>query len=241
VSRIFIGDVHGCVKTLKALIEKINPTKEDIIRFTGDLIDRGPSSKQVLDFIISKQLEGYFWESILGNHEAILLEWDCTKDEKEKGSTLKWWIGNGGYETIRSFGGNIGDDYISWIKNLPEYIIEEDIILVHAGLNFLWTDPIKHMIDEAKEVKLKYYSPFNHLWIRTSNIVPSALQGKILITGHTVTSFDEIKNHSEFHIKLDNGCFTDLKEFYSFSGCGMLVAYNLDKDEFITQVCIDGE
>lgn len=49
---IAIGDVHGCAETLKTLIiEKIRPTSSDTLIFLGDLIDRGPKSKEVLDFI----------------------------------------------------------------------------------------------------------------------------------------------------------------------------------------------
>ena len=245
MERIFIGDVHGCIKTLKALIEKINPSKEDKVRFIGDLIDRGPGSKQVLDFIISKQLQGYFWESVLGNHEAMLLEWEHTPDSPKRWDTFNWWMSNGGNRTIESFGGIIGDDYISWLKNLPQYIIEEDIILVHAGLDFVWGDPIKRMVDDVAlnmEKSNPYeYSNRSHLWIRDYHVRPDVMMGKILITGHTTHVIGDIMHHHEYHIKLDNGCFKDLPEFNSYPGTGMLVAYNLDKGEFITQICIDGE
>jgi len=51
--RIAVGDIHGCYKTLKVLLEKhlkIQPC--DYIYIVGDLIDRGPYSKQVVDYIL---------------------------------------------------------------------------------------------------------------------------------------------------------------------------------------------
>ena len=50
--RWVIPDVHGCVNTLKALIEEqIKPARYDELYFLGDYIDRGPDSRAVIDFI----------------------------------------------------------------------------------------------------------------------------------------------------------------------------------------------
>ena len=51
--RIAIGDIHGCFKTFKSLLEtKINLTKEDQLFLLGDYIDKGKRNKEVLDYII---------------------------------------------------------------------------------------------------------------------------------------------------------------------------------------------
>ncbi|MGN6645368.1 MAG: metallophosphoesterase, partial [Cytophaga sp.] len=47
-----IADIHGCFKTLKALIEdQLQPTNEDQFIFLGDYIDRGPDSKSVINYL----------------------------------------------------------------------------------------------------------------------------------------------------------------------------------------------
>ena len=43
---LVIGDIHGCLSTLKALIAKAGPV--DSIISVGDLIDRGPDSFGVI-------------------------------------------------------------------------------------------------------------------------------------------------------------------------------------------------
>ena len=39
-----IGDVHGCYRSLLALIEQLPHKFDSKICFVGDLIDRGPAS-----------------------------------------------------------------------------------------------------------------------------------------------------------------------------------------------------
>ena len=51
-----IPDIHGCARTLHALIEdNIKPTKHDELYFLGDYIDRGPDSKGVIDMCVKNE------------------------------------------------------------------------------------------------------------------------------------------------------------------------------------------
>ncbi len=43
---IAIGDVHGCVHALDALLEVIAPTQTDELVFLGDLVDQGRDSSR---------------------------------------------------------------------------------------------------------------------------------------------------------------------------------------------------
>lgn len=54
-----IPDIHGCVRTLRALIEQlVIPAKEDTLYFLGDFVDRGPDSKGVLDYVMGLKESG---------------------------------------------------------------------------------------------------------------------------------------------------------------------------------------
>ena len=50
--RFAIGDIHGCSKALRTLLEVIDPQPEDELIFLGDYIDRGSDSRGVVDQII---------------------------------------------------------------------------------------------------------------------------------------------------------------------------------------------
>jgi serine/threonine protein phosphatase 1 len=58
--RWVIPDIHGCVNTLKALIEEqIKPARYDELYFLGDYINCGPESRAVIDYIRFLQKDEY--------------------------------------------------------------------------------------------------------------------------------------------------------------------------------------
>ena len=70
-NKIFaIGDIHGCLGKLKELMNKIEIDRNnDTVVFIGDYIDRGKSSKEVVDYVIRLQDEYKNIICLLGNHE----------------------------------------------------------------------------------------------------------------------------------------------------------------------------
>ncbi len=69
--RIIIGDVHGCLRELEALVAKIGYRQgRDSLTFVGDLLDRGPYPVETVAYAM--QIGGY---SIRGNHEDNALRW----------------------------------------------------------------------------------------------------------------------------------------------------------------------
>ena len=122
-SLYIIGDVHGCFKSLMALIDTL-PYKEDSqLVFVGDLVDRGKYSAQVVEFVKNG---GY--PCVMGNHEAVMVQ--AHRYEEMEGivdtySTKRLWKLNGGRNTISSyFRPNAGkmSEHLAWMKNLPRYL-----------------------------------------------------------------------------------------------------------------------
>jgi len=73
---IVIGDVHGCLNELKALVQKLDYRQgDDHIIFVGDLIDRGPYPVETVAYAM--QLGAY---TIRGNHEDNALRWLLYED-----------------------------------------------------------------------------------------------------------------------------------------------------------------
>lgn len=67
---IIIGDVHGCLDELKSLLNLCNYThQQDILVFVGDLVNKGPSSAEVVKFV--KNIGAL---CVRGNHDDSALQ-----------------------------------------------------------------------------------------------------------------------------------------------------------------------
>ena len=67
---VIFGDVHGDALALRKLIDRVKSRYNDVqFRTLGDLIDRGPDSKNVVQICIDEGIQGVF-----GNHELWMRE-----------------------------------------------------------------------------------------------------------------------------------------------------------------------
>jgi serine/threonine protein phosphatase 1 len=229
--RIAIGDVHGCLKTFRALVEnKIHLEKADELFLIGDFIDRGPDGKGVLDYLVSLTGKGYHLRAVRGNHEEMLLE--SLKDER----FLAGWLDNGAESTLHSFGIDTGlfitmdsvmqidQKYIDLLNDLPYYFELQDYLIVHAGFNFY----IKNPYDDEQAM----------VWSRNNQFDAEKSAGRSVIHGHTPVPLDLIKqqvlNPDPGLINIDGGCV-----YSSYPDLGNLVALNLDSREIICQPNIE--
>ncbi len=193
--RLFaIGDIHGCFGQFQELVEEqIQLRKEDKLILLGDYIDRGLQSKEVIDYIISLQNEGFDIVALTGNHEVMLL--DAFEDE---GNILLWLL-NGGGRTLKSFGvesiKSLAPKYLRFFKSLPFYYAFGNYLFVHAGFNDGATDPFQDRYSMVWESSLSYSHPL--------------LSGKTIIHAHRPIPlgycFRQIEDNCKV-INIDTGC-----------------------------------
>lgn len=219
--RIFvIGDIHGCAATLRRLIEEaLRPLPADRIFLLGDLIDRGPDSKGVLDYIFELRERGLPVTSIRGNHEEMYLLAGADA------YSLELWKLNGGLATLTSFNVDHPHDiprrYRDELNALPLYIPLDDFVLVHAGLNFDTPYPF----DDTDAM----------LWTRSHYVDRQRISGRRLISGHTPVTLHQLEASLESSkIMLDNGCV-----FINRPGMGNLAALELQSMTLYLQPNVD--
>ncbi len=168
--QIIIGDVHGHYSGLIALTDLLELNPEDQLYFLGDLIDRGPQSAQVIEFVRSHD-----FPCLRGNHEEMLME-SFPNNQVHQGS-FKAWLYSGGSSTLDSYGGDTTRliEDVQWLRTLPLYLDLGDIWLVHAGVN-----PCR---------ALEQQSSHEFCWIRDEfHFYPKPFFiNKTIITGHTIT------------------------------------------------------
>lgn len=167
--RIFIGDVHGHYEALMLLLEAIAPGKSDRLFFVGDLIDRGPESSQVVEFVKQNS-----HSCVRGNHEQLLL--DAFRNNQVNPPALQAWLYSGGESTVASYSDATAllED-VEWIRSLPLYVDLGDIWLVHAGVH-----PQLPIEDQGAE---------DFCWIRRPfhEMPQPYFPNKLIIIGHTIT------------------------------------------------------
>lgn len=203
--RIFaIGDIHGCAKTLQALlIQEINVQQQDTLIFLGDYIDRGPDSKAVMHIIMELKDKISNIICLMGNHEYMALQALQNGDSSA-------WLRNGGRQTIESFNCDSFSDFMNsteihifwaFLNSLKYYHIENEFVLVHAGINCSLENPL--MDTHAM------------LWQRGNQAIPEKLGGRKVICGHTPVSLQTMKDSlQEEQIFLDGGCVYPHKPWF---------------------------
>lgn len=218
--RLFaIGDIHGCFDALKELVEnEIRLNKSDMLVFLGDYIDRGPHSKEVIDYIMTLQDSGFQIVPLRGNHEEMLL--NALGNDNE----LSLWFYNGGNKTLLSFGitspNHFDEKYISFFRSLGYYHIAGDFVFVHAGFNDQTDDPFNDRNSMVWECREKYKHP--------------QLKNKTIVHGHCITKEKKLHKHIRKNmqtIPIDSGCV------FEFSGFGYLTAIELYSKQLFRVRC----
>lgn len=218
---IAIGDIHGCLKSLKKLMHSLQESTVDFeercIVFIGDYIDRGPESAQVLDYLISinHDLNCIF---LRGNHDQMMLD-AIERDD------WKLWLFNGGESTLNSYGAstlnfNPPENHVEFLKNTRLYFESREYIFVHGGF-----DPVLS-IRENIETK----DPHLFMWMREHIHASWNNWEKTVVFGHTPTLNPIQKKNM---IGIDTGCV------YAKQGMGKLTAVLLPEEKFIQQQFID--
>jgi len=222
--RWVISDIHGCYLTFRRLVEEVIKLKKtDWLFLLGDYVDRGPSTKAVLDYILELMDQGYTLFPLRGNHEDDLLDYS-----RGVVRFLLWQLNRHNYPDILA-DGKIMDRYQKFLESLPYYYELHDYYLVHAGFNFKSDKPF----EDKKGM----------LWTRYFNPPPDRLNGKRIIHGHDPIDLDIIEEHISKKyptIPLDNGAVYGGKhKIYDTTKLGRLCAFDMDKERLYTQKNID--
>jgi len=143
-----IGDVQGCFLELKSLLAHIafNPAN-DTLWFTGDLVNRGPHSLDVLRFV--KQL-GDKHIIVLGNHDLHLLAVAYGVREMHEGDTL--------HEILQA---PDKTELLDWLRtrSLLHSDSRTGFVMTHAGLAPFWTVAKASQLATEVETVLRSSSP----------------------------------------------------------------------------------
>lgn len=199
MGRYVIGDVHGCSKALRALVDEIVPTQDDMLIFLGDFIDRGPDSRGVLDLMVDLARQTRV-VSLRGNHELMMM------GVVFGGLDPELWMRCGGNTTLANYGGRLDrvpDAHIQFLQSLRGHHETAGELFIHAG--YVQDRPLSETDDAVRYWEHPQVWPGPHY------------SGKRAYVGHTPQPDGEVLNLGHV-VCVDTYCF----------GGGWLTALDLD-------------
>lgn len=187
-----IGDIHGRYDLLRLLLDRIGehaqalpPAQSLHLVLLGDLVDRGPDSAKVVEFLHELDQSTDQIIVLLGNHEEAMLQ----ALDGDLG-VLQRWIAVGGEQTLQSYGLRLPDprddlrryvrylqsslpaEQMRWLRRLPLTAQSGDYFFCHAGVR--------------PGVPLGRQSRDDLLWIRDDFVDDMADHGAVIVHGHTI-------------------------------------------------------
>lgn len=205
-----IGDIHGRADLLDELHDLIARDAADwdgdrVIVYLGDYIDRGMRSREVLDSLVHQPLSGFRSIHLIGNHEAVLLQF------LQDAEIARDWLKFGGDTTLASYGvrlprgelsidllldakatlqQNMPPEHLAFLRGLRLNYWIGDYMFVHAGVK--------------PGVALDLQDGNDMIWIRKTFLKSREDFGKIIVHGHTPVLQPEVRSN---RIGIDTGAF----------------------------------
>lgn len=205
-----VGDVHGRLDLLEELLAKIHSelqrraAAKTLLVFVGDLIDRGPSSAQVIERLRTYRREGIRTVFLLGNHEEVLLR--ILGGDSELITKWRWF---GGAECLESYGVDssqfshltdeealalvrraIPKEHVEFLESFADSCRFGDYLFVHAGIR--------------PGIELEQQRQSDLRWIREPFLLDESDHGFIVVHGHTISEEVEARPN---RIGIDTGAY----------------------------------
>src|SRR3990172_2361000 len=145
-----IGDVQGCFEELEDLLGEIGFSRSrDRLWFVGDLVNRGPNSLEVLRFV-----KGLDDRAVVvhGNHDLHLLTLAAGHAKRRDDDT---------FDDVLAAPDR--DELLDGVRFRPMLHVEDEYVMVHAGLLPSW--PVAQAQDLAAEVEAELRSRRHRLFL----------------------------------------------------------------------------
>ena len=201
-----IGDIHGRLDKLDALLAMLPLQPGDRLVFLGDYVDRGPDSRGVVERLL-EVADGYPCAFLLGNHESMFLDYLGWEGNAYFGADV--FLPNGGVETLASYGWHetrpprpgefrLPPKHEAFFRALRLHHADGAYVFVHAGLGrtLMRTSDPDWALTHARVEEL--------LWDRATADSQHEL-GVTIVYGHTPRPDFQVRWNLPHSIGIDTG------------------------------------
>jgi putative phosphoesterase len=161
-----VSDIHGNRMAFEAVLADLRQTAPDLILHGGDLAGPGSSPVEVID-----QIRDLNWAGVVGNTDELLFRPESLAEFAAQSSSSLASLFGAIEETAVAARTSLGEERLTWLRNLPRMYRHESIALVHARPGDLWRAPAQDAGDADLE---SAYAP---------------LDDRIIIYGHIHTPY----------------------------------------------------
>ena len=124
-----LGDIQGCFEEFKAALIKVKfNSKKDFLWLAGDLINRGPDSLELLQYIYKIKDRVHI---VLGNHDLHFLACFYSDREASKNDTLTKLFASKDCKTYADF---LVNQPLLFLKEIKSANGIKVVLMVHAGI-----------------------------------------------------------------------------------------------------------
>jgi putative phosphoesterase len=131
-----LSDIHGNLTAFEAVLADLRETAPDLVMHGGDLADGGSRPAEVIDHI-----RALGWQGVMGNGDELLIRPESLEEAARLSSApLALW------SAVREMAAftrdSLGDERLSWLRELPLVISLPGLAVVHASPETCWNAPV---------------------------------------------------------------------------------------------------
>jgi serine/threonine protein phosphatase 1 len=193
-----VGDVHGCAIELDRLLAAVAPSADDTLVLLGDYVDRGPASRETVEYLLELERRLPATVFLRGNHEEMFCDYLGVG-----GANREAFFSNGGAQTLASYGlpaaaeparelalARVPRAHVEFFGRLVLQHAADGFAFVHAGVR--------------PGVPLAEQRRADLLWIREDFLLEDHGLDATVLFGHT--PYRDVWFGAGRKIGLDTGC-----------------------------------
>ncbi|HEX6770764.1 MAG TPA: metallophosphoesterase family protein [Acidobacteriaceae bacterium] len=156
-----VSDIHGNLTAFEDVLADLRHTAPDFVLHGGDLAEPGAHPTEIID-----RIGELSWNGVAGNTDELLFRPESLAEFAAQSSPAFAQLFAATAEMAAANRATLGEERLTWLRDLPRAYRQDSVALVHASPGDLWRAPVL----EASDADLES--------------LYSSLAGDVIVYGH---------------------------------------------------------